>query len=439
MSDFFFARSQMAMSLAFHIIFAALGIGMPLLMAIAEGMYLRTRQPVYLDLSKRWARGTAILFAVGAVSGTVLSFELGLLWPGFMEKAGAIIGMPFSLEGFAFFTEAIFIGVYLYGWNRLSPLLHWISGLIVAVSGIFSGIFVVTANAWMNAPAGFKMVDGKITDIDPIAAMLNPASFHEVLHMTLAAFVATGFAVAAVHAFFLLRDRNNLFHRNALGITLAVACISIPLQILSGDHSARAVGRLQPAKLAAMEAHYRTQTGAPLLIGGIPNDETRTTDYALSIPRGLSLLLADDPNARVVGLEEFPKNDWPNVRIVHWSFDIMVAAGMAMLALAVWSGWLWWKRRTPADHPWLLRALVAAGPLGFVAIEAGWVVTEVGRQPWIIYGVMRTEDAVTPMPWIVVPFAAFTVLYIFLAFIVFFLLRRQFLETPGPVSEPSPN
>jgi cytochrome d ubiquinol oxidase subunit I len=438
MNDVFFARSQMAMSLAFHIIFAALGIGMPLLMAFAEGMYLRTRQPVYLDLSKRWARGTAILFAVGAVSGTVLSFELGLLWPGFMEKAGAIIGMPFSLEGFAFFTEAIFIGVYLYGWNRLSPLWHWLSGLIVAVSGIFSGIFVVTANAWMNAPAGFKMVDGKITDIDPIAAMLNPASFHEVLHMTLAAFVATGFAVAAVHAFFLLRDRNSLFHRSALGIALAVAGISIPLQILSGDHSARAVGRLQPAKLAAMEAHYRTQTGAPLLIGGIPNDETRTTDYALSIPYGLSFLLADDFNARVVGLDEFPKGDWPNVRMVHWSFDIMVAAGMAMLALAVWSGWLWWKRRRLADHPWLLHALVTAGPLGFVAIEAGWVVTEVGRQPWIIYGVMRTEDAVTPMPWIVVPFVAFTVLYIFLAFIVFVVLRRQFLETPGTVSEPPP-
>ena len=436
MSDFFFARSQMAMSLAFHIVFAALGIGMPLLMAVAEGMYLRTQQPVYLDLSKRWSRGTAILFAVGAVSGTVLSFELGLLWPGFMAKAGAIIGMPFSLEGFAFFTEAIFIGVYLYGWNRLSPLLHWISGLIVAISGIFSGIFVVTANAWMNAPAGFKMVDGKITDIDPIAAMLNPASLHEVLHMTLAAFVATGFAVAAVHAFFLLRDRNSLFHRSALGIALAVACLSIPLQIVSGDHSARIVGRLQPAKLAAMEAHYHTQTGAPLLIGGIPHDETRTTDYALHIPHGLSLLLADNLDAKVVGLEEFPKSNWPNVRIVHWSFDIMVAAGMAMLVLALWSGWLWWKRRKLADHPGLLRALVAAGPLGFVAIEAGWVVTEVGRQPWIIYGVMRTQDAVTPMPWIVVPFVVFTMLYAFLAFIVFFLLRRQFLETSGPASEP---
>jgi len=438
MNDFFFARSLMALSLAFHIVFAALGIGMPLLMAMAEGLYLRTRQPVYLELSQRWARGTAVLFAVGAVSGTVLSFELGLLWPGFMEKAGAIIGMPFSLEGFAFFTEAIFIGVYLYGWNRLPPFLHWLAGLIVAASGLVSGIFVVTANAWMNAPAGFKLVDGRITAIDPIAAMLNPASLHEVLHMTLAAYVATGFAVAAVHAFFLLRDRTSRFHRSALGLALAVAGLSIPLQILSGDLSARAVGRLQPAKLAAMEALYRTQTGAPLLLGGIPNDETRTTDLALSIPRGLSFLLTDHLNARVVGLDATPQADWPNVRLVHWSFDLMVAAGMALLVLAGWSGWLWSRRRRLADHPWLLRALVAGGPLGFVAIEAGWVVTEVGRQPWIIYGVMRTRDAVTPMPWIAAPFVVFTGLYVFLACIVVFVLRRQFLETPGTASGPSP-
>ncbi len=439
MNDFLFARSQMAVSLAFHIVFAALGIGMPLLMAMAEGMYLRTRQPVYLDLCKRWAKGTAILFAVGAVSGTVLSFELGLLWPGFMEKAGAIIGMPFSLEGFAFFTEAIFIGLYLYGWNRLSPFLHWVSGLVVAGSGIFSGIFVVTANAWMNSPAGFKVVDGKFTEIDPVAAMLNPASLHEVLHMTLAAFVATGFAVAAVHAFFLLRDRKNPFHRTALGLALVVGCVSIPLQILSGDFSTRVVGRLQPAKLAAMEAHYRTQTGAPLLIGGFPNDATRTTDYALRIPRGLSFLLADDVNAKVVGLEEFSQSDWPSVRIVHWSFDLMVAAGMALLALAVAAGWLWLKQRRLPENKWLLRAVVAGGPLGFVAIEAGWVVTEVGRQPWIIYGVMRTAQAVTPMRWIAVPFVVFTGLYVFLAVIVFFLLRRQFLGTAESIPTLSPN
>ena len=428
----------MAMSLAFHIVFAALGIGMPLLMAIAEGMYLRTKQPVYLDLCKRWAKGTAILFAVGAVSGTVLSFELGLLWPGFMEHAGAIIGMPFSLEGFAFFTEAIFLGVYLYGWKRVSPLIHWLSGVVVAISGILSGIFVVTANAWMNSPTGFKIVDGKITDIDPIAAMLNPASFHEVVHMTLAAFVATGFVVAAVHAFFLLRNRSNPFHRAALGLALVVACISTPLQILSGDLSARTVARLQPAKLAAMEAHYRTKAGAPLVIGGIPQDQTMTTDYALEIPRGLSLLTAHDPNATVVGLEEFPRDQWPNVRVVHWSFDIMVSSGMLMLALTLCADVLWLKYRRLPDNRWLLRGLVAAGPLGFLAIETGWVVTELGRQPWIIYGVMRTREAVTPMPGLVVPFAIFTAVYFFLAIVVVFLLRRQFLGTGSLVpAQPS--
>ena len=435
MNDFFFARSQMAMSLAFHIVFAALGIGMPMLMVMAEGAYLRTGSAVYLELSKRWAKGTAILFAVGAVSGTVLSFELGLLWPGFMEKAGAIIGMPFSLEGFAFFTEAIFIGVYLYGRNRLSPLLHWLSGVVVAVSGVLSGIFVVTANAWMNTPSGFRFINGHFTEIDPVAAMLNPASLHEVLHMTLAAFVATGFAVAAVHAFLLLRNPGSHFHRCALGLALAVACISIPLQILSGDLSARAVGRLQPAKLAAMEALYRTQKGAPLLIGGLPDDAKYTTDHALVIPRGLSLLLANSASARVTGLEEYPRENWPNVRIVHWSFDLMVLSGFAMLAMAGWSAWIWWRRPPHADHPWLLRALVVSGPLCFVAIEAGWVVTEVGRQPWIIYNVMRTQDAVTPMPGIAAPFLAFTVLYVFLALAVVSLLRRLFLDTSGAVPE----
>jgi cytochrome d ubiquinol oxidase subunit I len=438
MHNFFFARSQMAMSLAFHILFAALGIGMPLLMVLAEGMYLRTRQAVYLELCKRWARGTAILFAVGAVSGTVLSFELGLLWPKFMDQAGAIIGMPFSLEGFAFFTEAIFIGVYFYGWPRLSLGLHWAAGWVVALSGVISGVFVVTANAWMNAPAGFKVVNGKITDIDPVAAMLNPASAHEVLHMTLAAYVATGFAVAAVHAYYLLKNRASRFHRQALGLALTMACVSIPLQMLSGDNSARAVGRLQPAKLAAMEALYKTQDGAPLSIGGIPNSTTHTTDFAITIPHGLSLLLDHDFNGKVEGLEAFPESDWPSVRIVHWAFELMVLTGTVLFFMAVWVGIACLRRRPPAKNPRLLVALVAAGPLGFVAIETGWVVTETGRQPWIIYGVLRTRDAVTAMPGLVVPFIVFTLLYLFLAVMVALLLHRQFREAPGEAAETEP-
>jgi cytochrome d ubiquinol oxidase subunit I len=215
-----------------------------------------------MELARRWAIGTAILFAVGAVSGTVLSFELGLLWPKFMEHAGAIIGMPFSLEGFAFFTEAIFLGIFLYGWNRISPFMHWLAGLIVAVSGIFSGIFVVMANAWMNSPVGFDFKDGVFTNINPIRAMLNPASFHQILHMLFAAVVGTGFVVAGIHAFYLLRDQRNEFHRAAFAVAATVACICIPLQVLTGDLAGRRVARLQPVKFAAMEAHYHTQSGA---------------------------------------------------------------------------------------------------------------------------------------------------------------------------------
>src|SRR5437773_2557214 len=289
MTDFAFARSQMAMSLAFHIVFAAIGIGMPLLMAIAEGLHLRSREAIYVDLAQRWARGTAILFAVGAVSGTVLSFELGLLWPRFMEYAGGIIGMPFSLEGFAFFTEAIFLGIYLYGWDRIPAVVHWLAGIVVAMSGMLSGVFVVTANAWMNAPTGFEVTDGRVTSIDPIAAMLNPASLQQAGHMTLAAYLATGFLVAAVHAFFLLRDRRNVFHRRAFGIALAVAAVGIPFQIVSGDMIARMVAERQPAKFAAMEGHYRTQRGAPLTIGRPPDHAALTTRYPPPSPPALGL------------------------------------------------------------------------------------------------------------------------------------------------------
>lgn len=439
MSNLDYARSQMALSLAFHIIFATAGIGMPLLMAISEGLYLRTRRTVYLELTKRWAKGTAILFAVGAVSGTVLSFELGLLWPTFMEHAGSIIGMPFSLEGFAFFTEAIFLGLFLYGWNRLPPLVHWFSGLMVAASGILSGIFVVTANAWMNAPTGFHYVNGKFSEIDPIAAMLNPASLHEAVHMTLASFVATGFLVAGIHAYFLLRNRSSEFHRAAFFLGLLVAGGSIPLQLASGDLAARRVARLQPAKLAAMEAHYHTQTHAPFVVGGIPDSDAGEARFALKIPGALSLLLGHRLDTEVIGLDRVARDQWPNVGLVHLSFDVMVGCGTALLALAAWAGWNAWRHRVLPTSTRLLRAFVVATPFGFIAIEAGWMVTELGRQPWIIYGVMRTKDAVTPMPGLIYPFWIITVIYALLALILIVLLRRQFVETspsPRPSSAP---
>src|SRR5258707_8909786 len=438
MNGLFAARSQMAMSLAFHIVFAAIGIAMPLLMIIAEWQWLRTKDEVYLTLAKRWAKGTAILFAVGAVSGTVLSFELGLLWPAFMGYAGAIIGMPFSLEGFAFFTEAIFLGIYLYGWNRVPPRAHLFAGAMVAISGALSGIFVVIANAWMNTPTGFRVVDGKPVDIDPVAAMMNPAAFSQALHMTLAAYAATGFVVAGIHAFMLRRDPRNRFHKSALAIALTVGGVAAILQPLSGDILAKMVAQNLPIKLAAMEGQFATEKGAPLRIGGIPDESAGVTRYAIQIPFGLSILAYDDPNATVKGLNDFPANQRPPVAIVHISFQIMVACGMAMMGIALLAAWRYWRGRrkkseTWLDSKWFLRSLILAAPLGFIAIETGWVVTEVGRQPWIIYGVMRTREAVTPMPGLVVPFVIFTGVYFLLAMVVGLLLLRQFLETSNVV------
>jgi cytochrome d ubiquinol oxidase subunit I len=436
MDDLLAARSQMAMSLAFHIIFAVAGITTPLLMCIAEWRWLRTRDETYLTLAKRWAKGTAILFAVGAVSGTVLSFELGLLWPEFMRWAGAIIGMPFSLEGFAFFTEAIFLGIYLYGWERVSPRAHLASGAIVALSGAASAIFVVIANAWMNTPTGFRLMDGKPVDIDPIAAMMNPAALGQTIHMLLAAYAAVGFAVAGIHAFLLLRDRRNIFHRHALAIALAVGASGAILQPMSGDLLGQMLARYQPVKLAAMEGQFKTEQGAPLRIGGMPDEKSATTPHAIEIPRGLSLLAFHDPNAVVKGLEDFPRDVWPPVAIVHVAFQVMVAAGSAMALVALWGAYLALRRKSLPDSRWFLRAVAAVSPLGFIAIEAGWTVTEVGRQPWIIHGVMRTAQAVTPMPGLKIPFVTFTLVYIFLAAVVVWLLIRQVAESPRVYAEP---
>ena len=433
MPDLLAARSQMAMSLGFHIVFAVVGIGLPALMVIAEWRWIRTGDGAYLELAKRWSKGAAILFAVGAVSGTVLSFELGLLWPGFMRFAGSIIGMPFSLEGFAFFTEAIFLGIYLYGWNRVSRGAHLFAGIVVAASGVLSGIFVVIANAWMNTPAGFTMVGGDAVDVRPFVAMANAAAFPETLHMTLAAYAGTGLTVAGIHAIAILRGNRSAFHRRALGIALMLGAPAAILQPLSGDVSARSAAIHQPAKLAALEAHFETQRGAPLHIGGWPDVDERVTRWAIRIPHGLSLLAFHDPNAEVKGLDTVPRDQWPPVAIVHVAFQVMVALGTIMALVSVWALWRWWRGRAidaVVDDRRVLRALALVTPMGFLAIEAGWTVTEVGRQPWIIHGVLRTADAVTPMPGLVVPFLVFTLLYVLLGVIVIYLLRQQIVRAP---------
>ena len=442
MSDLLAARCQMALSLGFHILFAVAGMAMPLLMVIAEVLHLRTGRAVYYELARRWAKGTAILFAVGAVSGTALSFELGLLWPTFMRHAGPLIGMPFSLEGFAFFLEGIFLGLYLYGWDRISPKLHVVSGVVVALSGLAGGVFVVAVNSWMNTPAGFKAIrvpqaDGtlgwQLVELDLWKAFFNPAFPTQALHMALAAYTSVAFAVLGIHAWRLRQHPTSEFHRAAAKITFAVALVVTPLQALSGDFAAKHLAQAQPVKLAAAEALFETQTRAPLSVGGWVDESARQLVGAVEIPWLLSVLAKGDPDAEVLGLNDVPKEHWPPVNVVHLAFDLMVGCGTALLGWLGLAAFVSLRARSFAAFlqqdsgltRLLVRSAVWVAPLGLVAVEAGWVVTEVGRQPWIIHGVMRTSEAVTPMPGLVVPLMAFGLLYGFLGVIVVVLLKAH--------------
>src|SRR5687768_7050387 len=410
----------MEVSLGFHMIFAALGIGMPVLMLIAERQWLRTGASHYRELARTWAKATALTFAIGAVSGTALSFELGLLWPRFMALAGGVIGPAFALEGYAFFIEAIFLGLYLYGWERLSPRAHWWTGVPVALSGLMSGVLVVAANAWMQAPVAFELnADGTLASSHPFAAFMSPGWAHMAVHSSLSCYIATGFAVAGVYALGILRGRGDPYHRSGLGIALAVGTITALVQPLSGDWSARSMYAYQPAKLAAAEAHFHTSSHVPLLIGGVP-DEQGNTRYALRIPSGLSFLVGRSPSTVVTGLDRTPPAERPPVLITHLAFQVMVGSGLALIAAGVL---FWLSRRRHLEPRWLLRFVLVSAPLGFVALEAGWVLTEVGRQPWVIYGVLRTADGVTPRPDVAITFFGFTVLYLVLGCALIVLLR----------------
>lgn len=428
LSNLMAARMQMAFTLGWHIIIACMGVGLPVLLLYAEYRYLKTGEKVWLAITKRWSKGFAVLFAAGAVSGTVLSFELGLLWPEFMGTYGSVIGFPFTMEGFAFFLEAIFVGIYLYGWDKLPGWTHWWTGVPIAISGFMSAWFVVTANAWMNTPRGFSVVDGKITDIDPIAAMFNPMIWTQTTHMNVAAYMVAGFSVASLYAVMQLWGNRTGYTRNAMAIGLVFGCIFAPIQAVVGDFSAKAVAKHQPIKLAAMEGHFKTEKGAPLAIGGLPDMEAGETRYAIKLPYMLSILAYGDPGAEVKGLEDFPKEDLPPVPVVHIAFQIMVGLGVALIGLGVWLTISWWRTRSLPNSRFFLWCVALSGPAAIVAMEAGWVVTEVGRQPWIVQGHMRTVDAVTDAPGIWGVFAATMAIYAILTFgivTVMTILARQ--------------
>lgn len=412
MSNLVAARAAMGSTLAFHIIFASLGVGLPVLLCIAEGLGLRKSDPIWYALARRWSQAFSILFIVGAVSGTAISFEMGLLWPRFMGFASSVIGTPFAIEGFAFFVEGVFLGLYLYGWDRLSPRAHWLCSIPVAIGGTASAFFVVTANSWMNAPAGYTAVNGKVTSVDPLAAMFNAYVGSETVHTILSCYQVAAFAVAAIYAVALLRGRRTLYHTRGLLLPMAFGAIVAPIQAYFGDLSAKTVARQQPAKLAAMEGLFHTMMGAPLRILGIADPNTQQTYFSFEIPRLLSWLAFGDLNAKVTGLDAFPRADWPNVTIVHLCFDLMVGTGALMIILPVWFWLLYWRHGRTVPQTRVSRLMlwtaVLTGPLAFIAMEAGWMVTELGRQPWIIQGVMRVSQAVTSVPG-----AGLTILIVF--------------------------
>lgn len=417
------ARQLQALSLAVHIPLVCFGISFPVMVLFAEWRYLRTGDRLYRTIAKRWSRVMLALFAVGVVTGTILSFELGMLWPGFMAAFGDVFGLGFALEGFSFFVEAIFIAIYVYGWDRLSPRVHFLSGIPVAIAGVAGSLFVISVNGWMNNPTGFALRDGRATDVHPWSALFgNPYFWHQYVHMYFAGYIVAGFLVAGVYARGYLRGRWGRYERTALTIALSAASVASPLQIVIGDWAARSVARMQPVKLAAIEGLGKTTSGAPLHVLGWYNGEKVV--YGIEIPRMLSVLAYHDPNATVQGLDAVPPSERPPVNVVRLSFQTMVGLGTLLAVLGVFFLYVRLRKRRLPTSRLFYRCVVAAGPLSVVALIAGWITTEVGRQPWVVYGFMRTSEAVTGASGIPIGYGTLVAVYAGLGAAVWWMLRR---------------
>jgi cytochrome bd ubiquinol oxidase subunit I len=419
------ARQMQALSFAVHIPLVCFGVAFPALVLGMEWLGRRSGDALLLVLARRWSKAMIALFAVGVVTGTILSFELGLLWPEFMATYGEVFGLAFALEGISFFVEAIFIAIYVYGWDRLSPRAHMLAGIPVVIAGFSGSLMVISVNGWMNHPAGFRLQDGRAVDVEPIRALFGNSYFwHEMVHMYLAAFLVAGFVTASIYAVARLRGRGDRYVRVAMAVPLVVAAIAAPVQVIVGDWAARSVAEEQPTKLAAFEGLGRTEKGAPIHVGGWYDAERGEVRYGLKLPKLLSLLAFHDPNATVRGLDSVPAEDRPPVNVVRLAFSTMVGIGTLMAVFGVALLVVWWRRRALPEGRWFLRTVAALGPLSVVALIAGWVTTETGRQPWVVYQLMRTEEAVTGADGIPLGYAALVVIYAALAVATVWLLRR---------------
>jgi cytochrome d ubiquinol oxidase subunit I len=417
------ARQMQALSFVAHIPLVCFSIAFPLMVLFAEWLYLRTGDELYRTLAKRWTKVMAALFAIGVITGTILSFEMGLLWPAFTSTFGSVFGLGFAIEGFSFFTEAIFIGIYIYGWDRLSTRSHLASGIPIVIAGFTGSMMVIAVNAWMNHPGGFRLSGGQVVEVHPWSALFgNSYLWHELVHMYVAGYMVTGFLVAGAYAFARLRGRWGRYERTALVIPLTIAALASPVQVLIGDWAGRVVAEEQPVKLAAFEGLPRTEKRAPLhVLGWYTDDQVK---YGIALPNMLSFLSYHDPNARVQGLDAVPPDRRPPVNLTRVSFQAMVGIGtlLAIVGIAYLVARV--RRRALPESPWFYRAVVAAGPLALVALIAGWIVTEVGRQPWVVYGYMRTSEAVTGAGGIPVGYATLALVYAGVAAAVVWILRR---------------
>jgi cytochrome d ubiquinol oxidase subunit I len=437
------ARQMQALSFSVHIPLVCFGIAFPAMVLFVEWLYLRSGDELYRTLARRWTRVMAALFAIGVITGTILSFEMGLLWPAFTSTFGSVFGLGFAIEGFSFFAEAIFIGIYIYGWDRLSPRAHFLSGFPIAIAGVAGSLNVIAVNAWMNHPSGFRLVDGRAVDVHPLKALFdNSFLWPELVHMYIAGYIVVGFLLAGAYAIGRLRGRWSRYERTALAIPLTIAALASPVQVLIGDWVARDVAVAQPIKLAAIEGLHSTTRGAPEhLLGWYTEGQVK---YGIAIPKLLSLLAFHNPNAVVKGLDTVPADRQPPVNVVRVSFQLMVGIGTLLAALGAIYLFVRIRRKRLPSSAWFYRALVLAGPASVVALIAGWVTTEVGRQPWVVYKVMLTNEAVTGASGIPVGYATLAAIYVGVGIGVVWILRRLArmpMDPPGAerdATEPSP-